>query len=108
DSYAANSCVFGAFDADFRRPGKSLAAFDNTSAWMLLSEEASGDVNTVGTTDDGYQSLAANNHLSARHLDGSNIAFLDGHVKWYRPEKAFADGYQIGATGPAIPGSACP
>jgi prepilin-type N-terminal cleavage/methylation domain-containing protein/prepilin-type processing-associated H-X9-DG protein len=24
---------------------------------------------------------------SERHLDGSNFSFVDGHVKWYRPEK---------------------
>lgn len=106
DSYASNSCAYGPLDADFRRPGKSLAAFENTASWMLLSEERASVAS--GTTDDGYQSLVANNQLSDRHLDGSNLAFLDGHVKWYRPEKAFADGYQIGATGPAIPGSTCP
>ena len=43
-----------------------------------------------------------------RHLGGNNFCFTDGHVKWYRPEKAFTDGYQIGGVGPAIPGNACP
>lgn len=51
---------------------------------------------------DGYDNGGANSHLletaldwrsgyrnerTGRHLDGLNFAFVDGHVKWYRPEK---------------------
>jgi prepilin-type processing-associated H-X9-DG protein len=85
------------------KPGKSLAAFDNTTQWMLLGEEMTDQ---TPSTDDGYMSLG--NAFSSRHLDGSNLLFLDGHVKWYRPEKVKTDGFQIGATAPVITGTACP
>ena len=35
---------------------------------------------------------ATNNTAKARHLEGANYSFVDGHVKWYRPEKV-ASGY---------------
>jgi prepilin-type N-terminal cleavage/methylation domain-containing protein/prepilin-type processing-associated H-X9-DG protein len=34
----------------------------------------------------------ANNLAAARHLEGANYSFVDGHVKWLRPEK-IASGY---------------
>ena len=105
-SYAMNSCL-----TDNAKPlaiGKSLAAFDDTTKWMLLSEEADGTTLT-SATDDAYQDLAAGNALSVRHLEGSDVLFLDGHVKWFRPAKIWADGYQIGGTGPVTSGTtACP
>jgi prepilin-type N-terminal cleavage/methylation domain-containing protein/prepilin-type processing-associated H-X9-DG protein len=92
DSYAANSCVF-----NVNRTGKSLSAFSETARWMLLGEEAiaSGDVTT--TTDDAYiHKATASNDFSGRHLEGSNIAFLDGHVKWFRSQKIKTDNLQTG------------
>jgi prepilin-type N-terminal cleavage/methylation domain-containing protein/prepilin-type processing-associated H-X9-DG protein len=91
-SYAINGCAVGAPTAGFA-PGKSLAAFDETARWMLLSEEATIDL----TTDDAYQQLNTNPY-SSRHLDGSNLTFLDGHVKWMKPQKILADGYPTGGT----------
>ena len=90
------------------KAGKSLAAFEDTARWMLMAEEAAGGKEATGSTDDGYFALFAGNSFSTRHLDGSDLVFLDGHVKWYRPEKVFADGYQIGGSGPAANGDACP
>ena len=114
DSYAINSCLSinsatnsTTGGSPIARASRSLAFFDETSKWMLLSEEGS-PANNNASTDDAYQSLAAGNDFTARHLDGSNLLFLDGHVKWYRPEKIKSDGYQIGGTGPALPGSSCP
>jgi prepilin-type processing-associated H-X9-DG protein len=81
--------------------GKSVASFDETSRWALLMEEAS--VN--GSTDDGYQYIGSigTNLFSDRHLEGSNVAFLDGHVKWYRPDKITADQLQTGGNGTVCP-----
>jgi prepilin-type N-terminal cleavage/methylation domain-containing protein/prepilin-type processing-associated H-X9-DG protein len=81
DSYAANECIFTGTVTP--RIGRSLSYFDNTSEWMLLGEESipSGS----GSTDDGFLTLI--NPISNRHLEGSNVTFLDGHMKWLRPEK---------------------
>lgn len=82
DSYAVNGCMgekisvaSASWPIPGITPGKALANFDKTSAWMLLAEENSG-----GSTDDGYM-----NNLNAwtpRHLQGTNIVFLDGHIKF--------------------------
>lgn len=112
-SYAGNSCAFAKEISQTvggpggLRAGKSLAAFDDSSRWMLLSEEGAPDDSSRGT-DDAYQSLNAGNTFAARHFDGGNVAFLDGHVKWFRLDKIIADGYQIGGTGEAPLGGNCP
>ena len=111
DSYALNSCTSidgNTLGVPGARPAKSLAAFDETSKWMLLSEEGSSTDNSI-STDDAYQSLGAGNDFTARHLEGSNVAFLDGHVKWYRVAKIKADGYAIGGASPVVFGTTpCP
>jgi prepilin-type N-terminal cleavage/methylation domain-containing protein/prepilin-type processing-associated H-X9-DG protein len=84
NSYAANACVFQV-GTNSSRPGKSLAAFDETTKWFLLGEENS-DAPAQGSTDDGY--MIVGNTFTDRHLDGTNLLFLDGHVKWYRNETA--------------------
>jgi prepilin-type N-terminal cleavage/methylation domain-containing protein/prepilin-type processing-associated H-X9-DG protein len=75
---------------------KSLAAIEDTSRTVFL-----GDAQNVGTNDDGdnycFQvigsSISTDNSLITigfssqgafvnRHLNGSNWAFMDGHVKW--------------------------
>lgn len=114
-SYSANSCVFNGRVPDpvydGFKTGKSLAAFDNTASWMLLSEESSGLFGDSGdgfqerrSTDDGYL-LYIVNYISSRHFGGTNINFLDGHSKGFRVEKILADKYQ---TGGGIGNDTCP
>jgi prepilin-type N-terminal cleavage/methylation domain-containing protein/prepilin-type processing-associated H-X9-DG protein len=103
DSYAINACVAGNTVGNVHQ-GKSLAAFDAPASWVLLDEEAFGNANT-GVTDDAYQTLG--NTLSTRHTGGSNFAFVDGHVKWYRPEQLDAQNLRTGGAAPATPGT-CP
>jgi prepilin-type processing-associated H-X9-DG protein len=38
------------------------------------------------------------NEVSSQHLDGSNYSFMDGHVKWYRPEQLSMDASGSGPT----------
>ncbi len=114
DSYAGNECLFGddltgssytpVSPANAKlRAGKSLAAFDDTARYMLLGEEAVGaDGNTQGSTDDAYMTIG--NAFSGRHFDGSNIAFLDGHVKFLKVTRMRADNVFTGGVAPAIAG----
>jgi prepilin-type N-terminal cleavage/methylation domain-containing protein/prepilin-type processing-associated H-X9-DG protein len=95
NSYAIHSCTLLPGGPDFGT-GKSLSAFDDTSRWMLLLEEGFN----AGSTDDGYQLLNVN-IFTARHLEGGNVAFMDGHVKWFRPDKIQADQLQTGGNGTA-------
>jgi len=103
DSYGMNGCVAGAQTNGFF-PGKSLAAFDTPSGFMLLAEEAYTNQSS-GSTDDGY--LTTGNTISNRHTGGSNVAFVDGHVKWYHTEAIETQYLRYGGTAPAVAGQ-CP
>ena len=98
NSYSSNGCAFEPAPVDGRKPGKSLAAFEDTPRWMLLAEEAQDSRRESSSTDDGYLALVVVNGFSTRHLSGSNLLFIDGHVKFARPEKVRAEGFQIGGT----------
>ena len=86
ESYSFNGCAVpntvGGFGSE-----KSLAAFDETTRWMLLTEEAGANT----STDDSFQAMSSGNVVTNRHLGGSNIVFIDGHVKWYLADKIIAD-----------------
>ena len=85
DSYAVNSCAENPANAPQPRQGKLLAAFDAPASVMLLGEEdADFHDHTTGSSNDGYLSLFFDDAISRRHSGGSNVSFVDGHVKWYR------------------------
>ena len=98
DSYALNSCTVNDFVTAGYRQGKSLAAFDSPAAIMLFSEE---DAPNVGSTNDGflglsYKSAPQHDTIALRHTEGVNVAFVDGHTKWYRTDKIHFLGLQTG------------
>jgi prepilin-type N-terminal cleavage/methylation domain-containing protein/prepilin-type processing-associated H-X9-DG protein len=85
NSYAVNSCAENPANAPQPRQGKSLAAFDAPASLLLLGEEdADFQGHTTGSTNDAYLSLFFDDAISVRHSGGSNVSFLDGHVKWVR------------------------
>ena len=106
NSYAVNGCAFSGSptpDVPFMY-GKTLAAFDTTSSWILLLEECE-DANDISgdSTDDGFFLPPTNglggNLISTRHIDGSNVTFMDGHAKYHRPGQIVASGYIYGDVG---------
>ena len=114
-SYASNACVnYRATTAatpsgTFHR-GHKLSYFQSTSLWALLVEESESDIanSSDTTTDDGYYLLASSNGMSTRHADGSNVAFVDGHVKWLKPESFLQQGLPFGGVGSAHLKDQCP
>ena len=103
DSYAANSCAFNTnTTSDPYNSGKSLVAFEETTKWMLLGEESESGNQATGSTDDAYL-LKDTNVFSTRHFDGSNILFMDGHVKWLRGDRIISDKVQTGGVVPTPP-----
>ncbi len=108
-SYALNSCTVDT-SADINtgsgapagipqpRPGKSLAAFEAPAGEILLAEEAADlGLWQPASTNDGYFSLFYGDSISVRHTDGSNVSFLDGHVKWYKFPQAAASSSRNGS-----------
>lgn len=91
NSYSANECLFTGRDSvNNLRLGKSLASFPETATIMMLGEEAYNATPTdpypaTTSTDDAHFTLG--NNISSRHLSGLNVLFLDGHVKFQKPER---------------------
>jgi prepilin-type N-terminal cleavage/methylation domain-containing protein/prepilin-type processing-associated H-X9-DG protein len=83
-SYALSSCVPSGVDANNRWISRSLSFFQETALWVLLAEESHN--NGGLSTDDGalFVPNPSTNRMSNRHMEGSNFAFMDGHVKWYK------------------------
>jgi prepilin-type N-terminal cleavage/methylation domain-containing protein/prepilin-type processing-associated H-X9-DG protein len=102
-SYAINACVDAPQSTksptDGVVSGLNQAKFDDPADMMLLCEEAAGDSgpsaganSLTGTTDDGYflysepayGTTTPNiyNVFSNRHGNGTEMLFVDGHVKW--------------------------
>jgi prepilin-type processing-associated H-X9-DG protein len=63
----------------------------------MIGEEALSGVGTDSSSDDGVWGYTI--YMSTRHFDGSNIVFIDGHVKWYRPEQVEVEQFLTGQTG---------
>ncbi len=105
-SYGMNACLAQA--AADPHLGRNLSEFQKVSSWMMISEEAYAGVGS--STNDGYVDLT--DPVTIRHLDGINVAFLDGHVKFYRPEKIDLDHMQTGgvavAAGAIASSGVCP
>jgi len=113
DSYAINSCAVSAASSTSGGilAGKLLVKFDAPAQWMLLCEEADtgGTLDAgTGSTNDGYFYQQNEDNFSRRHTNGSNISFVDGHVKFVLPENIRSQGYAIGGTASAARGAACP
>jgi prepilin-type N-terminal cleavage/methylation domain-containing protein/prepilin-type processing-associated H-X9-DG protein len=98
DTYAANSCIFNGIQQGYHT-GRTLASFDDTSSWMLLGEEGSGP-HLLGSTDDAYfwyvSTTFRNNVFAPRHFGGSNLSFVDGHVKGLRDSSVAVGKYHTG------------
>jgi prepilin-type processing-associated H-X9-DG protein len=77
ESYGLSACV----------QGKSAAFFQETATKLMLAEERIIGSSGGDSTNDGYfyydpAPTGTNDRLSQRHLGGSSVLFVDGHVKF--------------------------
>ncbi|HEX5324353.1 MAG TPA: DUF1559 domain-containing protein, partial [Capsulimonadaceae bacterium] len=110
DSYAINSCVDNPMDPVTQySTGKLLNRLANPSGMMLLTEE---HVDPFDSTNDGYLALTwapgLGDDVTSRHSGGTEVLFVDSHVKWIRAGQIHPLGLQTGVPG-EIPGTTvCP
>ena len=76
--------------------GVSLAALQNSSLTLMLGEGKDSGAGATSYTNNGSARMSSrgsgnaaalatsSNHATYIHLEGSNVLFCDGHVKWYR------------------------
>jgi prepilin-type N-terminal cleavage/methylation domain-containing protein/prepilin-type processing-associated H-X9-DG protein len=74
-----------------------LASVNSPSLVIMWTETERGasEQNYIACHDWTRNNLYADNDDMAynRHLDGSNLAFVDGHVKWFKTEKTTISPY---------------
>jgi type II secretory pathway pseudopilin PulG len=111
NSYSINGCLENSSPTiPYFATGITLANVDDVSSIMLFGEE--GDKFAIGpvlsSSNDGFLNLTSGDGLSDRHTNGSDVDFVDGHVKWYHVEQIHALGLQSGIQS-EVPGTtACP
>jgi prepilin-type N-terminal cleavage/methylation domain-containing protein/prepilin-type processing-associated H-X9-DG protein len=62
----------------------SIASFEFPTVTVMTYDSPTGNA-ARGYYDNNLDAVA-----NKRHLEGANYAFVDGHVKWYRPEKVLS------------------
>ncbi len=88
-SYGWNWYYLTADVANYNKGGVSLAAIESVSETVMLGDSRSKYTDGVTANPNAYiigvpSILAPNYMLPARHLEGDNICFVDGHAKWFK------------------------
>ncbi len=68
--------------------GKSEASFDFTTN-IIMNGEGSGSIADTSATNAATSAPSAGRE---RHLEGANYSFVDGHVKWLKPNAVLPGG----------------
>ena len=67
--------------------GLSESALDYSSNTVLNGEDTAATSRASANKPTGGLATGTGSATPARHLEGANYGFADGHVKWLRPEK---------------------
>ena len=73
--------------ADNNGNGVSEAALQYTTNTILHGEDTAATSRAAANKPTGGLAAGTGTASGARHLEGANYAFADGHVKWMRPER---------------------
>ena len=68
--------------------GKSEASFDYTTN-IIMNGEGAGSIADTSATNAATSAPSAGRE---RHLEGANYSFIDGHVKWLKPNAVLPGG----------------
>jgi prepilin-type processing-associated H-X9-DG protein len=84
--------------------GLSMAAIEYPTKTVLNADAPSQWSGSIFGNNYAWAATApGTNDYYHRHLDGTNISFVDGHVKWFRPERVVSR--STAACGAGNPGS---
>jgi prepilin-type N-terminal cleavage/methylation domain-containing protein/prepilin-type processing-associated H-X9-DG protein len=86
----AYACPSGSASA-----GLSLAAIDETATTIMLFDGTEDATTPADVWSENYTDYGSNPKVSARHLDGANYLFVDGHVKWHKKGGTKANQWSI-------------
>jgi prepilin-type processing-associated H-X9-DG protein len=88
--YIGNANIIGADTKD----GLNQSALNASAMTVMMYEKAQADVasgadpaSLISVTTNFTTAAPVSTDPGMRHLDGSNFAFADGHVKWLKPTK---------------------
>jgi len=79
--------------------GNSEGGFDYSATTVLLSETSEKQGSAASASSPTHNDSATNPKSYGRHLDGSNYAFIDGHVKWLVQSRAPANSSVAASSG---------
>jgi len=79
-SYGANIRIL---PADI--PPTALASIEKPSETLLLADSTGTNPYVI------YETYIASRYMIDRHLDGANIVYADGHVKWHKMSRDSSD-----------------
>ncbi len=65
--------------------GRSLAEIASVSETICIAEVVEADYYELGPIGGATHGVVRTDAAGRRHSEGSNYAFVDGHVKWLRP-----------------------
>lgn len=87
----------------FGLPPVSIASVSSPAATIAMSERSDTFADwhidyMPDATPTGGNSSDANTGVTARHLDGANYLFADGHAKWFKRANVTNDGTGANAT----------
>ena len=72
--------TWGGGGADYTIGGVSLSRIANSSETVMLGDSPNSDADWAISSPADFQDYAP----PARHLEGANICFVDGHSKWFK------------------------
>jgi prepilin-type processing-associated H-X9-DG protein len=103
NSYLANGVVF----TDTSSAPRSLAAIPDVATTILFHEHSqhwnSSFLRPQVNSSTTYTAWMASTAYDVQHMDGGNLLFCDGHVKWRKQSSICVSDFGLGtpSTGPS-------
>ena len=61
---------------------------NGSAAYRTNGNSSHGVINSIGSPGNRNSGIAYSSAIVSQHLDGANLLFADGHVKWLKTENS--------------------